>query len=137
MKFRCELHLVCCVECTNFCTCKVPFTVEVLLGCCCSVRVMLSCRNCPTMPACLQLLQGLPTSASIGYIKIDAKPIKQALSTWVTKWIYLYTRYLQDKVRLLLCLRAATSHHSRLSGSAASYQGQLQPAWLPQHAAPR
>eukprot|EP00891_Asterochloris_glomerata_P002883 jgi/Astpho2/2883/Aster-01037 len=43
-------------------------------------------------------IQGLPTSASIGYIKIDAKPIKQALSTWVTKWIYLYTRYLQDKV---------------------------------------
>ena len=67
---------------------------------------MLRLWNPLTMPACLQLLQGLPTSASIGYIKIDAKPIKQALSTWVTKWIYLYTRYLQDKVRLLLCLIA-------------------------------
>ncbi|KAK9808985.1 hypothetical protein WJX72_007373 [[Myrmecia] bisecta] len=43
-------------------------------------------------------IQGLPTSATIGYIKIDAKPIKQALSTWVTKWIYLYTHYLQNKV---------------------------------------
>ena len=43
-------------------------------------------------------IQALPTSATIGYIKIDAKPIKQALSTWVTKWIYLFTHYLQIKV---------------------------------------
>ena len=34
----------------------------------------------------------------IGWIKIDAKPIKQALSTWVTKWVFLYTQYLQQKV---------------------------------------
>ena len=81
------------------------------------------------------MLQGLPTSASIGYIKIDAKPIKQALSTWVTKWIYLYTRYLQDKVRLLLCLRASSFPQSQLSSSAASSQGQLQPALLPWNAA--
>lgn len=46
----------------------------------------------------MRTLQALPTSATIGYIKIDAKPIKQALSTWVTKWIYLYTHYLQNKV---------------------------------------
>ena len=43
-------------------------------------------------------IQALPTSATIGYVKIDAKPIKQALSTWVTKWIYLFTHYLQIKV---------------------------------------
>ncbi|KAL0038617.1 hypothetical protein WJX79_000048 [Trebouxia sp. C0005] len=43
-------------------------------------------------------IQALPTSATIGYIKIDAKPIKQALTTWVTKWIYLFTHYLQIKV---------------------------------------
>jgi len=29
---------------------------------------------------------------------VDAKPIKQALITWTTKWIYLYTHYLQSKV---------------------------------------
>lgn len=45
-------------------------------------------------------IQALPTSATIGYIKIDAKPIKQALTTWVTKWIYLFTHYLQIKVGL-------------------------------------
>lgn len=43
-------------------------------------------------------IQALPTSATLGYIKIDAKPIKQALTTWVTKWIYLFTHYLQIKV---------------------------------------
>ena len=46
-------------------------------------------------------IQALPTSATIGYIKIDAKPIKQALTTWVTKWIYLFTHYLQIKVAAL------------------------------------
>lgn len=44
-------------------------------------------------------IQALPTSATLGYIKIDAKPIKQALTTWVTKWIYLFTHYLQIKVQ--------------------------------------
>ena len=40
----------------------------------------------------------LPVGASIGWLRIDAKPIKQALSTWVTKWVFLYTHYLFDKV---------------------------------------
>ena len=57
-------------------------------------------------------IQALPTSATIGYIKIDAKPIKQALTTWVTKWIYLFTHYLQIKVGpFTLPTRTATSAH--------------------------
>eukprot|EP00884_Botryococcus_braunii_P022565 jgi/Botrbrau1/8993/Bobra.0148s0096.1 len=48
--------------------------------------------------ALLEEVQALPTSANIGYIRADALPIKQALTTWVTKWIYLYTHYLQNKV---------------------------------------
>ena len=48
-------------------------------------------------------IQALPTSATIGYIKIDAKPIKQALTTWVTKWIYLFTHFLQIKVAAQSC----------------------------------
>jgi len=40
----------------------------------------------------------LPTSVTIGWIRINSKPIKQALSTWVTKWIYLFTNYLSNKV---------------------------------------
>lgn len=26
MRFRYELHLVCCLTCTAFCICKAPFT---------------------------------------------------------------------------------------------------------------
>ena len=43
-------------------------------------------------------IHNLPTSATIGWIRINSKPIKQALSTWVTKWIYLFTNYLSNKV---------------------------------------
>ena len=43
-------------------------------------------------------LQALPSSAPLGWIKVDAKPIKQALLTWASKWIYLYTHHLQSKV---------------------------------------
>eukprot|EP00227_Mantoniella_beaufortii_P011774 CAMPEP_0197579874 /NCGR_PEP_ID=MMETSP1326-20131121/3768_1 /TAXON_ID=1155430 /ORGANISM="Genus nov. species nov., Strain RCC2288" /LENGTH=4505 /DNA_ID=CAMNT_0043143449 /DNA_START=243 /DNA_END=13760 /DNA_ORIENTATION=+ len=43
-------------------------------------------------------IQALSTTSVIGWIKIDAKPIKQALSTWVTKWVFLYTQYLGTKV---------------------------------------
>ena len=43
-------------------------------------------------------IQNLKVSESIGWLKIDSKPIKQALSTWVTKWIFLYTNYLSNKL---------------------------------------
>eukprot|EP00232_Nephroselmis_pyriformis_P019075 CAMPEP_0182900652 /NCGR_PEP_ID=MMETSP0034_2-20130328/28990_1 /TAXON_ID=156128 /ORGANISM="Nephroselmis pyriformis, Strain CCMP717" /LENGTH=4527 /DNA_ID=CAMNT_0025034901 /DNA_START=131 /DNA_END=13711 /DNA_ORIENTATION=+ len=43
-------------------------------------------------------IQALPSSATVGWMKIDAKPIKQALSTWVTKWVFLYTHFLSNKV---------------------------------------
>jgi hypothetical protein len=28
----------------------------------------------------------------------DVQPIKRAISTWVTKWLYMHTQYLQDFV---------------------------------------
>ena len=31
-------------------------------------------------------------------LKVDARPAKQALSTWVTKWMFAYTQHLQDTV---------------------------------------
>ena len=40
----------------------------------------------------------LHTGVVIGWLRIDARPVKQALSTWVTKWVHLYTHYLFDKV---------------------------------------
>eukprot|EP00736_Rhodelphis_marinus_P010572 Rmarinus@m.9666 len=44
-------------------------------------------------------IQHLPTTHTIGWLKIDCKPIKQSLSTWVTKWMYMYTQHLSQKVR--------------------------------------
>lgn len=40
----------------------------------------------------------LHAGKAIGWLRIDARPIKQALSTWVTKWVFLFTHYLFDKV---------------------------------------
>ena len=43
-------------------------------------------------------VQQLPTSKVIGWIKVDSKPIKQALGTWVSKWVHLFTHHLSEKV---------------------------------------
>ena len=43
----------------------------------------------------INMLQG---SRSLGWLKVDAKPVKQALATWVTKWQFRYTSYLHDSV---------------------------------------
>lgn len=43
-------------------------------------------------------VQALPSCAALGWIKVDAKPVKQALLTWTSKWIYLYMRHLRDEV---------------------------------------
>ena len=47
-------------------------------------------------------VSALPPYQSIRWIKIDARPIKQALSTLVTKWIFLFTQHLTSKVTLSL-----------------------------------
>lgn len=41
-------------------------------------------------------IQALPTSAAIGWLRIDARPLKNSLATWASKWIYLYTHYLEE-----------------------------------------
>ena len=43
-------------------------------------------------------VQALPANLAIGWIRVDTKPIKQALLTWTSKWIYLYTRHLRSQV---------------------------------------
>ena len=43
-------------------------------------------------------IRDLPQIKIIGWVKIDAKPIKSALSSWVSKWTYQYQSYLLDKV---------------------------------------
>ena len=41
-------------------------------------------------------------SNNAGWLRIDAKPVRQALSTWVTKWMFAYTQYLQTSVVTIL-----------------------------------
>lgn len=41
----------------------------------------------------------LPGTANLGWMRVSSKPLKQALATWASKWVYLFTKYLQDKVR--------------------------------------
>lgn len=43
-------------------------------------------------------VQALPANAALGWIKVDARPLKQALLTWTSKWIYLYMRHLHGQV---------------------------------------
>lgn len=43
-------------------------------------------------------IEALPTSGNIGWIQVDAKPLKHSLSSWASKWVYLFTHYLEDKV---------------------------------------
>ncbi|KAI8473051.1 MAG: flagellar outer dynein arm heavy chain beta [Monoraphidium minutum] len=43
-------------------------------------------------------IAALPGSASLGWVRVSSKPLKQALATWASKWVYLFTKYLQDKV---------------------------------------
>jgi dynein heavy chain len=40
----------------------------------------------------------MPVSLSRGWLKFDTKPAKQALSTWVTKWMFAYTQHVHDNV---------------------------------------
>lgn len=53
----------------------------------------------PTPRAIGAEIAALPSSASLGWLRVSSKPLKQALATWASKWIYLFTKYLQDKVR--------------------------------------
>jgi hypothetical protein len=42
-----------------------------------------------------QEIAALPGNATIGFIKVSAKPLKASLATWASKWVYLFTHYLQ------------------------------------------
>lgn len=50
-------------------------------------------------------IRQLKHSMDVVFVRVDAQPIKQALSTWVTKWNYMFTLYLHkhvmDKLRWL------------------------------------
>lgn len=44
-------------------------------------------------------VQALPASAALGWVKVDARPLKQALLTWTSKWTHLFMRHLHGQVR--------------------------------------
>ncbi|RQM21208.1 hypothetical protein B5M09_003796 [Aphanomyces astaci] len=37
-------------------------------------------------------------SRDMCFVRVNSLPIKQALSTWVTKWVYMFTQFLHDRV---------------------------------------
>ena len=41
-------------------------------------------------------VSSLPNHQTIMWLKIDSKPVKQSIATWVSKWSYRYTSYLSD-----------------------------------------
>lgn len=57
----------------------------------------------------------LPGSATIGYLRVDSQPMKQALSSTVTKWIYSFTLYIQGIVSFIdILLELASCPISRV-----------------------
>ena len=40
-------------------------------------------------------MRALPATKAVGWAKIDAKPLKKALEMLVSKWSFLYIKYLQ------------------------------------------
>lgn len=44
-------------------------------------------------------VQALPASAAVGWVKVDARPVKQALLTWTSKWTYLFMKHLHGQAR--------------------------------------
>ena len=45
-----------------------------------------------------EAIASLEQSQTFAWIKVDARPIKRALATWASKWVYLYTNYLSQRV---------------------------------------
>lgn len=43
-------------------------------------------------------IEEMKTSIEIGWLRINAQPIKQALSTWASKWVHVYTSFVQNQV---------------------------------------
>ncbi|GMH57655.1 hypothetical protein TL16_g02438 [Triparma laevis f. inornata] len=43
-------------------------------------------------------IEGLKHVHDMEFLRINGQPIKQAMGTWVTKWMYLYTGYIQKYI---------------------------------------
>ena len=47
-------------------------------------------------------IQGLDEYHCVGWLRVDLQPIKQVLTTYASKWMWTFTKYLSDQVTLLL-----------------------------------
>lgn len=47
-------------------------------------------------------VQEIKSSYDIDFLKLNTQPVKQAISTWVTKWLYCHTQYLQNYIADIL-----------------------------------
>jgi len=43
-------------------------------------------------------LDELKSPMDLGWLRVNSQPIKQAMTTWVTKWVYMFTEYLYEHV---------------------------------------
>jgi dynein heavy chain len=42
---------------------------------------------------------GMKTPTDLSWLRVNSQPIKQALATWTTKWIFLFTQHLHDDLQ--------------------------------------
>ena len=61
-------------------------------------------------------IQGLDEYHCVGWLRVDLQPIKQVLTTYASKWMWTFTKYLSDQVSrsALLCFAGVGDHYNRL-----------------------
>ncbi|KAK7479591.1 hypothetical protein BaRGS_00029140 [Batillaria attramentaria] len=47
-------------------------------------------------------IQGLDDHHCVGWLRVDLQPIKQVLTTYASKWMWTFTKYLSDQVTAML-----------------------------------
>lgn len=50
-------------------------------------------------------MSGLLSCATVGFLRVSAKPLKASLAAWAAKWAYLFTHYLQVRVEWVMRLK--------------------------------
>ena len=70
-----------------------------------SVLMLLLVANCitdtihgPSAKTARDQVMNLEDHQDIGWLRVDMRPIKHALSTHASKWIWTFTKYLSDQV---------------------------------------
>jgi hypothetical protein len=70
-------------------------------------------------------MKALPVTKSVGWTRVDAKPLKKALEVLVSKWSYLYIKYLQARA---ICDSAILLHGTDAAATRKSIAAILHPS---------